>query len=166
MRTSTRFRYQITILEHDIRRVNVGDETPANDRAPTGVAVVVSDLKRNFVSLQPENSTQEFSEIFAIYLKNYRDAAIIIGSERIDPTTAIAKTWELQLTPVENEEGHSQPVSLEVIEWRRQTKRALYLCKEQVFPCRRSRRGSMSVTFSSRLPQIAFCQHAASGQSP
>ena len=46
--------------------------------------------------LKPENSAQEFSEIFAIYLKNYRDVAIIIGGERIDPATAIAKTWELE----------------------------------------------------------------------
>jgi hypothetical protein len=59
------FRYEITILEHDIRRVSVGDETRVNGRAQTGVTVVVSDLKRNFVSLNPEHSAQEFSEIFA-----------------------------------------------------------------------------------------------------
>ncbi len=63
--------------------------------------VVISDLKRNFVSLKPESSAQEFSEIFAIYLKNYRDVAIIIGGERIDPATAIAKTWGLELTPID-----------------------------------------------------------------
>lgn len=128
------FRYEITILEHDIRRVSIAEEAPVNGHAPTGVTVVVSDLKRNFISLKPENSAQEFSEIFAIYLKNYRDVVIIIGSERIDPATAIFKTWELQLTPIEDEDGHSHPVSVEVIEWRRQTKRALYLCNEQGFP--------------------------------
>jgi hypothetical protein len=129
-----RFRYEITILEHNIRRVSICDEKPVNGQAPTGVTVVISDLKRNFVSLKPEHSAQEFSEIFAIYLKNYRDVAITIGGERIDPATAIAKTWELELTPIEDEEGGHHPVSLEVIEWRRQTKRALYLCNEQGFP--------------------------------
>lgn len=128
------FRYEITILEQDIRRVRIGDEAPVNGRAPTGVTVVISDLKRNFTSLKPESSAQEFSEIFAIYLKNYRDVAIIIGGERIDPATAIAKTWELDLTPIEDEEGNLHPTSLEVIEWRRHTKRALYLCNEQGFP--------------------------------
>ena len=127
-------RYEITILEQDIRHVGIGDEAPVRGRSPTGVTVVISDLKRNFVSLKPENSAQEFSEIFAIYLKNYRDVSIIIGGERIDPATAIAKTWELGLTPIEDEEGRLHPVSLEVIEWRRQTKRALYLCNEQGFP--------------------------------
>src|SRR5271166_4162460 len=128
------FRYEITMLDRDIRHVRIEDEVAVAGAVPTGVTVAITELKRNFVSLKPENSVQEFSEIFAIYLKNYRDIAIIIGGERIDPATAIAKTWELELTPIEDEEGRRNPVSLEVIEWRRQTKRALYLCNEQGFP--------------------------------
>ena len=128
------FRYQISILERDIRRVRIGDEAPVKGRARAGVTVVVGELKRNFISLKPEHSVQEFSEIFAIYLKNYRDVAIVIGGERIDPAIAIAKTWELSLTRIEDDEVNLHPVSLEVIEWRRQTKRALYLCNEQGFP--------------------------------
>jgi hypothetical protein len=128
------FRYEITVIDRDIRRVRIGDEAPVNGKAAPGVTVVVSELKRNFVSLRPENSVQEFSEIFAIYLKNYRDVAIMIGGERIDPAMAIAKTWELSLAAIEDEDGNVYPAALEVIEWRRQTKRALYLCNEQGFP--------------------------------
>ena len=128
------FRYEITVLDRDIRRVRIGDEAPVNGKAAPGITVVVSELKRNFVSLRPENSVQEFSEIFAIYLKNYRDVAIMIGGERIDPAMAIAKTWELSLATIEDEDGNVYPAALEVIEWRRQTKRALYLCNEQGFP--------------------------------
>lgn len=133
-RDGKRFRYDITILESDIRNVRIGDETEVSGSAPTGVTVVISDLKRNFVSLKPHNSVQEFSEIFAIYLKNYRDIAIVIDGERIDPTMAIAHTWEEPLAPIEDDEGIVHPIALEVIEWRRQTKRALYLCNEQGFP--------------------------------
>jgi Histidine kinase-, DNA gyrase B-, and HSP90-like ATPase len=129
------FQYEISILERDIRHVRISDEAPLKGRAPAGVTVVVDELKRNFVSLKPENSVQEFfSEIFAIYLKNYRDVAIVIGGERIDPAIAIAKTWKLSLTPIQDDEGNLHPASLEVIEWRRHTKRALYLCNEQGFP--------------------------------
>ena len=128
------FRYEITMLDSDIRHVRIGDEVSVAGAAPAGVTVVVSELKRNFVSLKPENSVQEFSEIFAIYLKNYRDIAIIIGGERIDPAVAIANTWDVQLTPIPDDEGNLHPASVEVIEWRRQTKRALYLCNEQGFP--------------------------------
>jgi Histidine kinase-, DNA gyrase B-, and HSP90-like ATPase len=128
------FRYEITMLDCDIRHVRIGDEVAVSGAAPTGVTVVVSELKRNFVSLKPENSVQEFSEIFAIYLKNYRDIAIVIGGERIDPTVAIANTWDVPLTPIPDDEGNLHSAALEVIEWRRQTKRALYLCNEQGFP--------------------------------
>jgi Histidine kinase-, DNA gyrase B-, and HSP90-like ATPase len=128
------FRYEISILDRDIRRVRISDEASVDGSAPTGATVVVSELKRNFVSLRPENSIQEFSEVFAIYLKNYRDVAIIIGGERIDPSVAIAKRSELTLIPIKDEEGTAYPATLEVIEWRRQTKRALYLCNEQGFP--------------------------------
>src|ERR1700693_6348140 len=127
------FRYEISILDRDIRCVRIGDEVPVSGSAPTGVTAIVSELKRNFVSLRPEISIQEFSEVFAIYLKNYRDVAIIIGGERIDPAIAIAKTWEQPLTPID-EDGTAYPAAVEVIEWRRQTKRALYLCNEQGFP--------------------------------
>jgi hypothetical protein len=123
------FQYEISILERDIRHVRISDEAPVKGRASPGVMVVVGELKRNFVSLKPENSVQEFSEIFAIYLKNYRDVAIVIGGERIDPAIAIAKTWELSLTPIRDDEDNLHPASLEVIEWRRNTKRALYLCE-------------------------------------
>lgn len=133
-RDGKRFRYDVTILENDIRHVRIGNETEVAGTAPTGVTVVVSDLKRNFVSLKPENSVQEFSEIFAIYLKNYRDIAIIISGERIDPAMAIAKTWDEPLSPILDDDGNPYSASLEVIEWRRQTKRALYLCNEQGFP--------------------------------
>jgi Histidine kinase-, DNA gyrase B-, and HSP90-like ATPase len=128
------FRYDITMLESDIRHVRIGDEVAVAGGAPTGMIAVVSELKQNFVSLKPENSVQEFSEIFAIYLKNYRDIAIIIAGERIDPAVAIANTWDVQLAPIPDDEGKLHPAALEVIEWRRQTKRALYLCSEQGFP--------------------------------
>lgn len=128
------FRYDITILESDIRHVRIGEEVEAPGTTPTGVTVIVSDLKRNFVSLKPQNSVQEFSEIFAIYLKDYRDIAIIIDGERIDPAVAIAKTWDEGLTPIADDEGNAHSAALEVIEWHRQTKRALYLCNEQGFP--------------------------------
>jgi hypothetical protein len=128
------FRYDVTILESEIERVRISDEM-SGPRAALGVTVVISELKRQFSSLKPENAVQELSEIFAIYLKDYRDVSITIGGERIDPNLAIAGgPWEFKLGPVTDEEGHAHAVTLEVIEWRRQTRRTLYLCNEQGFP--------------------------------
>jgi len=128
------FQYDITIIENNIRNVLIGEESEVKGTAHTGVTVIISNIKRNFVSLKPENSVQEFSEVFAIYLKNYRDIAINISGERIDPAIAIAKTWDEALTSITDDEGSLHQATLEVIEWRRQTKRALYLCTEQGFP--------------------------------
>lgn len=125
-------RYDITLIERSIRKVRIGDEQPVKN-GTRGVTVVVSELKHNFHSLAPENSLQEFSEMFAIYLKNYRDVAISVAGQQIDPALAIAKSWEEPLSPIVDEKGYSHAVSLEVIEWRRQTKRALYLCDENGF---------------------------------
>ncbi len=127
-------RYDISITDRDIRRVRVSEEVPVIGAGHTGVTVVVSELKRNFVSLLPEQSVQTLSEIFALYLKNYRDVAIVIDGERIDPALAIANSWELPLSQIIDEDGIVHPASLEVIEWRRETKRELYLCNEAGFP--------------------------------
>jgi hypothetical protein len=128
-----RFAYDITILESNIRHLRIGDEKEIKG-ANSGTIVVVSDLKRNFVSLRPENSLQELSEIFALYLKNYKSVVISVDGQRIDPALAIARSSESTLTPVIDDNGTTHPMSLEVIEWNRPTKRALYLCNEQGFP--------------------------------
>jgi DNA mismatch repair enzyme (predicted ATPase) len=132
-RDGTLSRYDITVLEREIERVRITDEQPA-PTAAKGVTVVISELKRQFTSLKPENAVQELSEIFAIYLKDYRDVSITIGGEKIDPNLAIANAWEFELTPILDEQGKQHSVVLEVIEWRRQTRRTLYLCGEQGFP--------------------------------
>lgn len=50
------YRYTISIVDRDIRRVQIGDVSPVTGRASTGVKVLISELKRNFVSLNPESS--------------------------------------------------------------------------------------------------------------
>lgn len=126
-------RYEISLIERTIRSVRISDEAPLK-RGKPGVSVTVSELKRNFTSLRPENALQELAEIFAIYLKNYRDVAIVYAGTKIDPLSAIAKTWDVQLNPLVDEDGGTHSVALEVIEWIPETKRALYLCNEQGFP--------------------------------
>jgi hypothetical protein len=129
----TPFRYDVAVLEREIERVRIEDEV-AVAGAATGVTVVISELKRQFSSLKPENAVQELSEIFAIYLKDYRNITIAIAGERIDPDLAIAGTWEFSLNPVTDEQSQQHAVTLEVLEWRRQTRRTLYLCNEQGLP--------------------------------
>lgn len=132
-RNGTPSTYEIAILEREISRVRISEEEELPG-APPGVIVTLSELKRQFTSLAPESAVQELSEIFAIYLKNYRDVVIDYSGERIDPALAIREEWAFDLNPYIDDDGNEIPVSLEIIEWRRSTKRALYLCNEQGFP--------------------------------
>ncbi len=83
--------------------------------------------------MSPDNSVQELSEIFALYLKDYRDVRIVIEGTVIDPAAGIASTKSFSLQPIKDEDKQ-HPAELEIIEWRSTAKRALYLCNPQGFP--------------------------------
>lgn len=126
-------RYDISMIEENIREVRISDEEPALEGAHTGVEVTISELHRDFRSLEPDTSVQEFSEIFALYLKDYRDVKIVIEGTVIDPSAGIASSESFSLQPIKDEETIHQ-AELEIIEWRSTAKRALYLCNPQGFP--------------------------------
>jgi len=124
--------YDITILADNLREIRITDEKPV-DTGTTGVEIEVSELHREYRSLDSDNAVQEFAEIFALYLKDYRDVSILHEGVKVDPDSAIATTFTDQLEDID-EESTSHPVELEIIEWRNATTRSLYLCTEQGFP--------------------------------
>ena len=124
--------YDISMLQSNIREVRIGDEELTPTRSP-GVEVTVSEFHRDFRSLQRESAYQDLSEIFALYLKDYRDVTIIYRGVQIDPSSAIASTGACALSEIEDNSG-SYPVDLEIIEWLKATKRVIYLCTEHGFP--------------------------------
>ena len=124
--------YVITILEDNIREVRITLEDSAPDGS-TGVEIAVSELHRDYRSLEPEHAGQELAEIFALYLKDYREVSILYEGTRVDPAAAIATTRTVPLSEIEDY-GTVYPVELEIIEWRNVTTRGLYLCTEQGFP--------------------------------
>ncbi|PAP97622.1 MAG: ATP-binding protein [Mesorhizobium sp.] len=127
-------RYEVSILESDIKQVRISDEAPVSGPAETGVTVIIGGPKRQFATLASDGGLQDLAEIFAIYLKHYRDVMIEVAGNRIDPAYAIDEVWEKALPDIIDESGISHEASLEIIGWRRQTKRALYLCNQQGFP--------------------------------
>ena len=124
--------YDITMFEDNIREVRITD---AEDVAASesGVEIEVSELHREFRSLEPDNAVQQLAEIFALYLKDYRDVSIFYEGQRVDPGAVIAATQIVSLADIDDD-GVTHPVELEIIEWRTVTTRALYLCTEQGFP--------------------------------
>jgi hypothetical protein len=125
--------YDITMIESSIQEVHISDEEPAINATQSGVEITISELHHDFHSLEPDNSTQELSEIFALYLQDYRDVSIAVEGIIIDPKEAISSIKEFQLEDIILEETRYK-ADLEIIEWRTVTKRALYLCNEAGFP--------------------------------
>ena len=124
--------YDITMFEDNIREVQITDPKVVA-AGESGVEIEVSELHREFRSLEPDNAVQELAEIFALYLKDYRDVSIFYEGQRIDPSAAIAATETVSLCDIDYD-GVTHSAELEIIEWRTMTTRALYLCTERGFP--------------------------------
>ena len=124
--------YDISMLEDSIREVRIADGGSV-DTAHSGVQIEVSELHRDYRSLDPDYAVQELTEVFALYLKDYRDVSILYEGMQLDPATAIVTTRTEDLSDID-EDGVVHAVELEIIEWRSATTRGLYLCTEQGFP--------------------------------
>ena len=124
--------YDIAILKDNIREVRISDEE-AVEAGSAGVEIEVSELHREYRSLEPDNAVQELAEIFALYLNDYRDVSILYEGKQVDPASAIATTRSSSLNDIDDD-GTVYPAELEIIEWRNVTTRGLYLCTEQGFP--------------------------------
>jgi len=124
--------FRIDLLDADLTDVSIGPE----DRTPThatGVMVTVDDLRHDYKVFGTAEGLQELTETFALYLENYKDARVIVAGEQIDPAKAIATRYRTQLQPVVANDIE-YPVELEIVEWKRETKRTLYLCSSTGFP--------------------------------
>ena len=126
--------YRISMLEDNIRQVRISDEAPAQGGRTCGVTVKISEIHKDFRSLEPSSrSVQELNEIFALYLKDYRQVEIFFEGQRVNPETAIISTELFDLPTISDSSGEYS-AKLEVIGWTAITRRVLYLCDERRFP--------------------------------
>jgi hypothetical protein len=124
--------FQIDLRSDDLSDVSISDAEPAPGE-PTGVTVEIANLHRDFRVFSQDDGFQELTEVFALYLMSYKDVSIYIRGARLDPASAIASEHTIQLPPISSD-GDTYPVDLQLIEWRAETKRTLYLCSEDGFP--------------------------------
>ncbi len=125
--------FEIRIAENDLIDVVITPDEPAPDRT-TGVIVVIDNLRREFRLFETDEGFQELAEIFALYLKSYKAVSISVGGNRIDPDQAIRSEASMTLAPITASDGSQHDAELQVIEWRADTKRILYLCSRDGFP--------------------------------
>ena len=129
----SRRNFVITMNASSPKSVSISDEAMAETQKPRGVTVRISNLSRDFRSLRSHAGLQELTEIFALYLCDYRAVSIVIDGVKLDPVSAIASRSSVELGDLVDA-GTSHPVSLDIIEWHNETTRSLQLCTEDGFP--------------------------------
>ncbi len=128
-KSGRRFEYTITIVADRISEVRLIAAEPS--KSPhTGTRIVISELLKNWDFLNCDETVQQLSEIFALYLRAYPDVQITIPTGSLDPKRAIAGEKTFQGGEIRDELGRPHSVSVDIIEWRRPTERAIYLCNE------------------------------------
>ncbi len=125
-------RFSVTISENDIEKAVLSELEPLSDLR-TGTSLTIHNLKKTQYSITTDNAIQEFSEIFAIYLKDYPNIKIFIDGNLIDPSKVIENTIDFDLGMTLFEESEL-PVKLELIEWKTNSSRHLHLCNHLGFP--------------------------------
>jgi len=124
--------YNITMSASDIRVVSISDEVEAS-KATRGVTLSIKEPHKDFRTFVGEAGLHSLTEIFALYLADYPDVQITVGAHRIDPKSVIASRKEFPLADI-IEDGLTHKATLEVIEWKDVSNRALFLCNEKRFP--------------------------------
>jgi hypothetical protein len=157
-------RYQITVIKDSARNFKVSPPEFAEDDAKTGVEVTISEPYKQW-KLDSPNILQELNEIYAIYLKEYVGVRIIYLGTKLDPTKLIEfqNASTLPAIPDGNENPH--PVELEILEWKTETERMLYLCSEDGFVLHRIAPGIQApgFNFSAYLRSSYISQLSAQG---
>ncbi len=125
--------FKITMNASNIREVRISDEKLAPAGKSRGVTLSITELHKEHRSLTTETGLQELSEIFALYLADYRAVSVKVDTHQIDPDSVIALRHSVNLADI-REDDKTHPARLEIIEWRATTNRALYLCNEKGFP--------------------------------
>lgn len=156
------YSYMITMDDAKLKEVLITDESVAEQGKRRGVTLAITELHKDFRSLTSETAVQAFTEIFALYLTDYKNVSVSINGSRFDPSGLIASQASIGLTDIV-EDGKTYPVRLEIIEWRSTTNRSLYLCTEKGFPLleleRRFHIGSFQFSAYMRTAYTAKLQH-------
>lgn len=125
--------YRVSILREDPTDVIISTPEPVSSALGTGVDVTVHNLDRTYRSLQTANALSSISEVFALYLTDYREVSVFVDGERVDPESSIKNRTSLELPSVEWE-GEKFHSCVELIEWQSSDERWLFLCSEDGVP--------------------------------
>ena len=127
------YTFTVTMTAAKMKEVIISDEEKADAAKQRGVTLTISEIHKDYRSLTSDAGVQELTEIFALYLSDYKNVSISIDGTHLDPSRLIASQGSVNLSDV-TDDGKAYPVRLDILEWRSATNRVLYLCNEKGFP--------------------------------
>jgi len=157
-------RYRITVIKDSARKFKVSPAVTVDEVAKVGVEVTISEPYKQWI-LDTPNILQELNEIYAIYLMEYPGVKISLLGTKLDPTKHIKFRHTFALPPIPDAHVPPHPVELEVVEWKTETERMLYLCSEDKFPLHRIAPGihAPGFNFSAYLRSTYISQLSEQG---
>lgn len=128
--------YRISLIRDELKDVRVTEPVEISAALGTGVDVRISELDRTYRSLEPGAALQALSEVFALYLTDYPNAAVFVENERLDPSALIASRKSFPLSAIVD--GCQEfSAEIELIEWKSLAERWVFLCGPEGFPFHR-----------------------------
>ncbi|MDO9453205.1 MAG: ATP-binding protein [Stagnimonas sp.] len=100
----------------------------ATPDAIRGTEVLISNMKQNFPSLNDDTSMLEVTKVFAAYLTEYPDLALVYNGETIDPRSVQLRSDNYDLGNVDLGNGKVVPVRVSIVEWSVPSERVFHLC--------------------------------------
>lgn len=131
-----RVRYLVTMIKDSARTFRISDPEPVDDDCKIGVEVTISEPYKDW-NLETPGLLQELNEIYALYLTDYSTVRITLLGAKLDPTKLIELRRTISLPPIANGDKPPHGAELEVVEWKTNTERMLYLCSVDGFPLHR-----------------------------
>lgn len=98
------------------------------DGATAGTEVHISNISKDFRSLEDESAILALAKIFAPYLTEYPSVSLAYNGTKVDPRSVQTHRSDYHLGDVELSPGVSVPVAVSVIEWNTKTDREIHLC--------------------------------------
>jgi hypothetical protein len=159
------FTYEISISNNHLREVRISEPVVAEAPRRSGVTLTIDNLYSEAESLLTGSTHQELTEIFALYLANYRDAHIEVNGAKLDIAKCIVSRESRKLAAIVDGES-TYEVDLDIVEWRDATNRSLYLCNHEGLPLSRLERRFHigSFQFSAYLKSTFVTELQAKGE--
>lgn len=131
--------FRIEMRADEPNRIDIGEAKVAEGDAKAGSTVRIEEVGRAVETFAGDRAIEDLTEVFATYLVDYVDVRVLVHGRQLDPAPLIANRLSFDLDPVEVE-GKVWRAVLDLIEWKDNDRRTLFLANERGAPLQRANR--------------------------